>query len=126
MAGSLAQFTGSVTHNEVLDLLTEAAVFVNPSYSEGLPSSVAEAMAVGLPVVAYNVGGTSELVQQGVNGCLVKPRDVNGLTAKIMELLNNQEMARRMGERGRRKIREEYQWSKVIDAYDSVILDICK
>lgn len=121
MAEAPVHFAGMKTQEEVSELLSGAGIFVNPSYSEGLPSSVAEAMAIGLPVVAYSAGGTGELVENGETGYLVSVGDKSALAQRIVLLLVNKVLAAEMGRAGQEKIRKEYQWAKVIDDYELAI-----
>ena len=117
---SRAKFLGELPQEQVADVLATADVFVHPSYSEGQPSAVAEASAIGLPVIASNVGGTRELVEDGITGYLVPPRDTRVLADRILALLMDVDKARRMGQAGREKMLREYQWSTMVDSYDKL------
>ena len=112
---------GFVPHDELERLYDRAAVVVLPSYREGLPLCVIEAMAHGRPVVASNVGGIPELVEDGVTGLLVEPGDVDGLRATIERLLQDPALRRRMGLAGRERIVERCSLESVtaatLDAY---------
>jgi glycosyltransferase involved in cell wall biosynthesis len=76
-------------------------IFVLPSYREGFPRSVIEAMGCGLPVVATNIRGCREGVVDGVTGFIVPPRDPSALTERVLYLLDNRETAAEMGRQGR-------------------------
>ena len=80
-------------------------VFVLASYLEGLGTSILDAQAQGLPVVACRTGGIPEAVSDGENGCLVPPRDSQALAAAITDLLDHPEKRRAMGERARETVK---------------------
>jgi len=94
-------FAGWVTGPAKIKVWAEASVYVLPSYIEGLPMSVLEAMAAGLPVVASNVGGIPDLIKDDVNGLLVAPRDVPGLVAALERVLRDSALQARLGNAGR-------------------------
>jgi glycosyltransferase involved in cell wall biosynthesis len=85
-------------------LLQDATIYCLPSYNEGLPMSVLEAMAYSLPVVATAVGGIPEAVADGREGFLITPGDVSALATRLKSLLDDPLLARRMGGAGRAKI----------------------
>ena len=91
----------------VPDYLARMSVACLTSQSEGLPNAILEYMAAGLPVVATDVGGVSELVEDGVNGCLVRNHTPEAVAAHIIQLLRDDTLRTRMGrmslERGRAK-----------------------
>jgi glycosyltransferase involved in cell wall biosynthesis len=87
--------------NDVPELLAASDVFVLSSRSEGLPLSILEAMAAGLPVVATNVGGVPELVVEGETGFLVPPGDPQALAGALERLLGDSTLRRRLGAAGR-------------------------
>jgi len=99
--------------DDMPELLRSGDLLVRPSLLEGLPLVVLEAMASGLPVVATAVGGTPEIVADGVTGYLVRPRDTAALSARICELLGNAELRQAMGRRGRLLAEREYDWDAV-------------
>lgn len=86
-----ALFPGWVRGNEKDNILRESAVFMLPSYDEGLPMSILDAMAYGLPVVSTNVGGIPQLVENGKNGFLCEPGDTKALGERIKELLSDRD-----------------------------------
>jgi glycosyltransferase involved in cell wall biosynthesis len=94
--------------DDVPALLATADALVLPSWVEGLPLVVLEAMAAGVPVVASAVGGTPEAVVAGETGLLVPPRDVDALARALRELLADPARAREMGEAGRARVRERF------------------
>ena len=98
--------------------LAEMDIYVQPSLFEGLPNSVLEAMAMGLPVVATHVGGTPELVQEGITGFLVPPKEPEAIAEKLMILLENQELRREMGRAGRKHIERYFTVEKMVEKTD--------
>jgi len=120
LASSNVKFLGELPQEQVADVLAESDIFIHPSYSEGQPSAVAEASAVGLPVIATNVGGTKELVADGINGYLVEPKDTRMLASRILYLLKDTDKAHRMGRAGREKMLREYHWTAMVDSYNKL------
>ena len=101
---SVVTFVGHAT--DVRPYLEAADVFVLPSFKEGLPLSLVEAMAYGLPAVVTDVGGNAEVVVQDHNGFVVEPGSIQQLTDAIKHLLANGEERRRMGKNGRERAKE--------------------
>lgn len=99
-------FTG--TRLDVAAILSQAAISVAPSLSEGLSNVVLESMAAGVPVVATRVGGTPELLDDGVTGLLVPPCDAPALAAAIGRLLGNEALARRLGGAARARVVDRF------------------
>jgi glycosyltransferase involved in cell wall biosynthesis len=96
------------TRTDVAELLAGADVFVLSSDSEGLPMSVLEAMAAGLPVVASAVGGVPEAVRDGETGTLVPPGDSAALAHALRRLVSDPALRDRLGEAGRRRVEREF------------------
>jgi len=104
-------FHGTQPSSSVKIILKGSDLFVNPSYSEGLPTSVLEAGAMKLPVIATDVGGTSEIIKHGENGVLYKPKDIVSLRTSIMHLMKNKELRKSMGEKLRSHIEKNFDWN---------------
>jgi glycosyltransferase involved in cell wall biosynthesis len=114
------QFLG--TRHDVPQLMREAALFVRPSSLEGMPLTVLEAMASALPVVATPVGGTPQVLQDGVNGLLVPVDDSTELANAIVKLLDDRSLAEDMGRRGRELVENSYTWDTVVERTESLYL----
>ncbi|HEY0586362.1 MAG TPA: glycosyltransferase family 4 protein [Pseudoduganella sp.] len=108
---NLLGWVGAESRQQQLAL---ASLYALPSYNEGLPMSVLEAMAAGLPVLATPVGGIPEAVADGVEGFLVEPGDVDALAARLAQLLEDEALARRMGEAARRKVESTFSSDAVL------------
>ena len=91
------EVNGRVNHSEVGLLYDTADALVLPSYAEGLPMSVLEAIGKGLPVVSTNVGGIQEAVIDGENGFIVAPGDVEQLSERLETLLKDAVLREKMG-----------------------------
>lgn len=96
-------------------LLAGTDVLVSPSWAESFPYSLLEAMASAVPVVATDVGGCAEAVEHGRTGLLVPPRDPAALAAAIIEVLDDGERGRAMGEAGRLRQRELFTLDRMVD-----------
>lgn len=106
--------------NDIPSILDAIDVFVLPSLSEGLPLSVLEALALQKPVVATNVGGIPEIIEDGITGYLVPPRNPEALATKIVHLLRHPEVAINMGRVGRLRVDECFSLEKMIEKYQSL------
>jgi len=104
-------FTG--LRRDIPSLLAASDMSVLPSLSEGLPNSVIEAMAIGLPVVATEVGGIPELIRQGRSGLLVPPGDTAALAESVIAVLNNPFLSKRLGEAARLHIQTGFSFEKM-------------
>jgi glycosyltransferase involved in cell wall biosynthesis len=100
--------------NDVAAVLMAADIFVLPSYFEGLPMSVIEAMLTGLPVVATDISGPREQVVNEITGLLVPPRTVNPLADALRRLADNPAARAEMGAAGRARALELYDEAKVL------------
>jgi len=106
---------GWVAGEEKYHLYSVATVFVLPSYNEGLPIAILEAMAAGLPVVSTPVGGIPEVITDESEGLLVPPGDVPRLAAALRRLLEDPELAMRLGRAGRAKVAAVFEASKALE-----------
>jgi glycosyltransferase involved in cell wall biosynthesis len=100
---------------DIPQLLAVMDFFVLPSHREGMPRSILEAMAAGLPVVATNIRGCREEVVNGATGLLVPVGDVAQLSQAIMNLLSDSELARRMGDAGRKRVQDLFEERAVLE-----------
>jgi glycosyltransferase involved in cell wall biosynthesis len=101
---------GVQPHNKIPDFLSAGDIFVLPSYNEGLPNAVLEAMACSRPVVATKVGGIPEAVRNGETGFLINEKDVGSLVNAINKLLSNEKLCTEMGLSGRKVIEQKFSW----------------
>lgn len=113
-------FTGA--RRDIPDLLSLMDIFVLPSSSrEGLGIAIIEAMAMGKPTVATDIGGIPEVIQDGETGLLVRPGDSAALAKAIVELIDNPDRAKAMGKKGRRRFEQKFtrktMLSKIEDLY---------
>ncbi len=97
-------FLGTVYEAKKEAAFLQADVFVLPSYSEGMPQSLLEAMAYGLPVVVSNVGGIPEVVCDGQEGLMIKPGDIDELCRALKQLIESLECRQRMGAAARHRM----------------------
>jgi glycosyltransferase involved in cell wall biosynthesis len=101
-------FTGALGQEEIRRHLDAADVFCLPSFAEGVPVSLMEAMAMELPVVSSRIMGIPELVEDGVSGRLIAPGNVEELTAALAGLAGDPGERTRLGKAGRRQVIEHY------------------
>ncbi|QJD77230.1 glycosyltransferase family 4 protein [Spirosoma rhododendri] len=101
---SIVRFEGWVSGIRKHELLSTCDVFILPSYNEGLPLSILEAMNYHLPIIATPVGGTAEVVHDGVNGFLVTPGDKKTLCQRLMRFIDDPDLVNQMGDESARLI----------------------
>lgn len=101
-------FLGYRSQAEVATELAQADVFVLPSFAEGVPVVLMEAMAAQVPVLTTRIAGVPELVVDGVSGRLVPPSDVAAFTAALDDLLSDPDNRATLGAAGRLKVQQEY------------------
>lgn len=112
--------------SDIQSILIESDIVCLPSYREGLPKSLIEAMAVGRPIVTTDVPGCRECVEDNFNGFLVAAKDSEALADKIEVLLNNEQLRLRMGANSRSKMVNELSLDKVLkdtcEFYDEILV----
>ncbi|NRG44683.1 glycosyltransferase family 4 protein [Bacillus sp. CRN 9] len=93
---------------DVRPFVTQCSTYILPSYHEGTPKTVLEAMAMGRSIITSDAPGCKETVINGINGYLVKVKDVQGLVDKMEHLISNQEISKKMGEESLKIARKKY------------------
>ncbi|MGN7385522.1 glycosyltransferase family 4 protein [Sporosarcina sp. SAFN-015] len=110
--------------HDLADIYSQVDIFVFPSYREGLSLSLMEAMSSGLPIICSNIRGNNELIIDGIGGYLLNPNDVNGFKSKLIKLVDDSTLRKKMGQYNINKIKE-YDINNVrgqlINLYQSLI-----
>jgi glycosyltransferase involved in cell wall biosynthesis len=109
---------------DISDLLRQAGFFVSSSTTEGISLTILEAMAVGLPVVATNVGGNPEIVVEGGTGRLVNPRCPDELALAMRQMLADRDAWPVMGQLGRQRIEKHFNVHSMVRQYEDLYLDL--
>jgi glycosyltransferase involved in cell wall biosynthesis len=104
---------GKVTLPETNRYYQEASIFCLPTTLDAFPIAFIEAMSHQLPVIGTSIGGIPDFVEEGRNGYLVRPYDVETLAAKLIELLGDPARCRTMGARSYELVRERFNWKQV-------------
>ena len=107
-------FVGQVPNSKISEYMFASDIFVLPSLSEGLPVTILEALAAGLPIVTTNVRGLPEIVKNGENGFTVDPQNPTQLAERIMFLLSNNELRQKISANNVIKAKE-YSWEAVVE-----------
>jgi glycosyltransferase involved in cell wall biosynthesis len=107
-------FEGMLNHDQVRELYRRADLFVLPSFEEGLPVVLMEAMSMQVACVATHVAGIPELIRHGLDGLLVAPSDTAGLAQAILELIRDPELRRRLGASARARVLECYRLDRSV------------
>jgi glycosyltransferase involved in cell wall biosynthesis len=123
--GELVEFLGQIPQHAVRDVLAQCDVFAMPSLREALGVAAIEALAMGVPVVATQVGGIPEIVKDGITGLLVPAMSPDALAEALLYLVEDEALRRQMGREGRQDVLERYRWAgcvdKMLDIYDDVV-----
>lgn len=112
--------------SNVAGFLRRCAVFAFPSYTEGMPNALLEAMAVGMPVVATDVAGCRDVVTDGETGLLVPARDVDALAAGLIRLLDDRALAERLGAAAREHCLKHFTLDRCVERYVDLYREVVR
>jgi glycosyltransferase involved in cell wall biosynthesis len=115
-------FCGAV--EEIIPYLQKSTLFVLPSLSEGLSNVLLEAMACGLPIIATRVGGNIDLIRDGENGLLVEPENSEQLSAAIKKILQDKDLAQKLGMEARKTAEEKFSMEIITNNYVSLYQEL--
>ncbi len=108
-------FTDLVPPDRIPELLAACDAVVHPSLREGLARVLPQALIAGRPAISYDVDGAREVVIDGVTGCLLRPKDLAGLTAAVLRLAADASLRKQMGQEGRRRCAERFRSEVMVD-----------
>jgi glycosyltransferase involved in cell wall biosynthesis len=111
------EFLGAKNFNEVLSIMKISDIFVNPSYNEGLPTTVLEAGACGCAIVATDVGGTREIITDKKSGILIEAKDINAIAKSIEKLLIDETKRKEFSQSAKQEVSEKFNWEKSVGSY---------
>ena len=123
---SYVDFLGWITKEQKPSLLEKADVLVLPSYNEGLPIAILEAMSYALPIISTDVGSIAEAVQEDVNGFLIAPGDVNALTDAMVKLTVNTKLWKEESSMSRLICEKKFSEDVFFKEVERVYFDVCK
>lgn len=121
----IVSFPGWIRGDDKLKILRESAIFLFPTYHEGMPMAVLEAMAYGMAIISTNVGGIPKLIEDGVSGYLCEPGDVERLADRLAELFMDEEKRKSFGDAARQHAIKNYSMeshiAKLLVIYNRVL-----
>ena len=118
------EFPGWVRDKEKDSLLKSCDLFLLPSYTEGMPMSILDAMGYGLPIVSTNVGGIPKIVKNGKNGYCCEPGDISNMSECIISMLSSKDTLESMSKRSLDIIKEKYSFEEHLKKLESLYNDM--
>jgi len=118
---SNVKMAGWIPHDKLPEYLNELKLLVLPSYTEGLPNIMLEAMACGTPVLATPVGAIPDIIKDGETGFLLKSNDPRHIANKIVELLNQPELLEKVSKNAYKLVRENFSEEKTLESWRRVL-----
>jgi glycosyltransferase involved in cell wall biosynthesis len=116
-------FAGRINHKELLKHYSTTDIFLLLSSYENFSNAVLEAMSCGLPIVVTNVGGIPEVVKDGKNGFLIKPKDPVQIAEKVLLILNNRELKQKFLNNNKEEV-EKYSLDNVVEKLEKIYINI--
>ncbi len=113
------EFTGEMSHDKAMETVAESEVFILPSYTEGFPNAVVEAMALKKPVIATDVGAIPEMLE-GDSGVLIKSQSVNEIISALRKVLNDEQFRNNISQNALNKVHSEYAIDIVYSRYKEI------
>jgi len=110
------EFLGEKTHRDTLEELKKSSIFILPSYTEGCPNVILEAMSLGKAIISTNVGAIPEMLQEE-SGIIVSPKNVEELENSIDLLLKNEELQKKIGRNSFIRVRNNYTLDVIMKKY---------
>ena len=124
MNHSNVDFLGYLPKNKVIPLIRGSFALLQPSFAEGISTTILEAMACKIPIIASNLGGNKELIINNENGFLINPQDPNEINEKIIELSENKILVKNFGQKSSELIKN-FEWvnvgKKYLKLYESLL-----
>lgn len=115
-------FTGS--RRDIPEILSLLDAFVLPSLKEGLPIALLEAMAAMVPVIATKVGAVPKLIEDGMSGILIPPKDSQAISNAIMEVLSDKQSSLKMARKGFERVRDNYSSKQMAEKYMAIYKEL--
>lgn len=105
---NIIECPGAVNFTDICEILKDCDIFILPSYNEGLPIAILEAMSYSLPVISTPVGGIPEVIKDGENGFIITPGDKDALYNAIIKLVDDKVLREDMGEKSYKKVQQHF------------------
>jgi glycosyltransferase involved in cell wall biosynthesis len=121
---NLVKIKSFVSTEELVKAYNEMKLYVLPSYAEGIPSTVFEAMACGTPVLVTPVGGILDFIKDGENGFVLRSYEAKYLAHKIINILENDDVAEKVSENAYKSVKENFNEEKIRDSWKKIIVYI--
>lgn len=119
-------FEGAVNQDRIRTLYAATDIFCIPSFAEGIPVVLMEAMAMEIPCVTTHITGIPELIRDGIDGLLVPPSDVAGLGEALARLMDDADLRERLGKNGRVRILEHYDLRHNVEKLAAIFVERVK
>lgn len=118
----VVRFFGARDRKETISLMKASDIVVNPSYTEGLPTAIIEGALSGKAIIATNVGGTCEIVTNGISAILLQPKDTSALASAIDTFVQNPDMRIIFGKAAQTEVAAKFQWKNAIAQYEKILI----
>ncbi len=113
--------------NDVRPFLAMSNVFVFPSYREGFPNVVMQAGAMNLPCIVTNINGSNEIIEEGINGTIIPPKDIESLFSSMQKIINDDVWRNQLASNARDKIVSRYEqklvWEALLNEYNNLLIE---
>jgi polysaccharide biosynthesis protein VpsI len=121
---SHVEFAGWIGSERKFQLLASSTAFVLPSYNEGFPVGIIEAMACGIPIVATTVGGIPDAITDELEGLLVEAGDIEALSKALIKILTDETLAQQLSAQAKQKYQQNFSCDAIMPLWQQLYMDI--